>query len=61
MAMTGSVAYTYDMDGKLLAAVYGDGQRSVFTYDDSGNIISVNVVGEGLSTPAPMLLLLDDR
>jgi YD repeat-containing protein len=60
VAMAASVVYNYDMSGRILAVIYGDGQRSVFTYDDTGNITVVTVVATSLAPVTTTLLLLDN-
>lgn len=45
-AATGDVTYTYDAQGRVISATYGNGSVFIYTYDPAGNRLSV-VTGTG--------------
>ena len=46
-----TVTYTYDDAGRLVGAVYGEGQGIAYTYDAAGNLLGREVYG--MPTPTP--------
>ncbi|MHC1792068.1 hypothetical protein [Solidesulfovibrio sp.] len=57
-----SITYVYDAAGRLVSAHYGDGQRVILGYDDSGNITGLIVSGASAAISAVAgLLLLENQ
>ena len=46
IASAETVTYTYDNNGQLTKADYGDGNTITYTYDEAGNILTVTSTGQ---------------
>lgn len=54
-----TITYSYDAAGRLTNALYSNGQRGSFTYDDTGNITDLTASGGATPSSSALLLLLD--
>lgn len=56
-AFSSTINYEYDLSGQLVIATDGGAGRTVFTYDDAGNMTLHTVTGY-TNTPSSAMLLL---
>ena len=54
-----TITYNYDAAGRLTNALYSNGQRGSFAYDDTGNITGLTTTGWATPLSSALLLLLN--